>query len=159
MKITDETLKCYLEETRFLLAKIRNNPKGYADTLKYFSMTKDNSKILGFTSVYNLCKAVEDIYKSLCDGKIVFTENLELLLKIVCEEIAECCNLIEENSPLYNEVDVRPYLLYCDKAVAGEIFDPTHITRNAENGDIQQVKKGLVTHKKREQKAKDKTTY
>ena len=95
------------------------------------------------------------INKSLCDGKIVFTENLELLLKIVCEEIAECCNLIEENSPLYNEVDVRPYLLYCDKAVAGEIFDPTHITRNAENGDLQQVKKGLVTHKKREQKAKD----
>ncbi|MBP5357878.1 MAG: response regulator [Treponema sp.] len=156
MKITDETLRCYLEETHLLLYQIKNNPKGYRETLRYFSMIKDNSRILGFTAVYNLFKGIEDIYKSLCDGKIVYTENLELLLKIVCEEIEECCNLIEEKSPLFNQVDVRPYLLYCDKAVAGEIFDPTHITRNSENGDIQEIRQKISSiNKKREQKPKD----
>ncbi|MBP5751802.1 MAG: hypothetical protein J6W60_02940, partial [Treponema sp.] len=125
MKTTDETLKCYLEETRHLLSLIKNDSKGYRENLKLFSMIKDNSKILGFTTVYNLFKGIEDIYKSLCDGKIAYTENLELLLKIVCGEIDECCNLIEDGSPLLNDIDVRPYLLYCDKAVAGEIFDPS----------------------------------
>ena len=156
MKTTDETLKCYLEETRHLLSLIKNDSKGYRENLKLFSMIKDNSKILGFTTVYNLFKGIEDIYKSLCDGKIAYTENLELLLKIVCGEIDECCNLIEDGSPLLNDIDVRPYLLYCDKAVAGEIFDPSHLTKKTENDDWLENKiKVSRARKKREQKNSD----
>ncbi|MBO7637717.1 MAG: response regulator [Treponema sp.] len=133
MKVSEETLQCYLDETRQLIGKINKAPKKYSEILKYLSMTKDNSKILGFSSVYNLYKAIEDIYKALCDDKIVFSENLEQLLKIVCDKISECCNLIQNESPDYDDIDVRPYLLYCDKAVAGEIFDPSHLVKSNES--------------------------
>ena len=69
-------------------------------------MTRENSRLLGYMSVYHLYKAVEDIYKALCDDKIVFSENLALLLNLVAEKIAECCNLIETKSPELEEVDV-----------------------------------------------------
>ena len=132
MKELDETTRCYLAETRFLIDQLKKHPKEYYTNLRYLSMTKDNSRILGYTQVYNLYKATEDIYKALCDDKLVFSENLNLLLNLVADKFSECCNLIETQNPEYAEVDVRPYLLYCDKAVAGEIFDPNHLIRHTE---------------------------
>ena len=132
MKELDDTLKCYLTETRFLISELKNHPKNYRELLRFLSMTKDNSRILGYTQIYNLYKAVEDIYKALCDKKLIFSENLVLLLNLVADKLAECCNLLEANSPEFQDIDVRPYLLYCDKAVAGEIFDPNHLIRHTE---------------------------
>ena len=132
MKELDNTTRCYLAETRFLIDEIKKHPKNYYANLKYLSMTKDNSRILGYSQVYYLYKATEDIYKALCDDKLVFSDNLKLLLSLVADKLAECCNLIETRSPEFEEIDVRPYLLYCDKAVAGEIFDPNHLIRHTE---------------------------
>ncbi len=131
-KELDETIKCYLAETRTLIDELKSHPKNYRGNLKFLSMTRENSRLLGYMNVYHLYKAVEDIYKALCDDKIVFSENLALLLNLVAEKIAECCNLIETKSPELEEIDVRQYLLYCDKAVAGEIFDPNHLVRHTE---------------------------
>ena len=132
MKELDETLNCYLKETRYLVKLLKEHPKNFGGNLRYMSMTKDNSRILGYMPIYYLYKSVEDIYKALCDEKIVYSENLVLLLNLVADKIAECCNLLETKSPDYDEIDVRPYLLYCDKAVAGEIFDPNHLIRHTE---------------------------
>jgi CheY-like chemotaxis protein len=106
--------------------------------------------------MYSLHKAVEDIYKALCDDKIVFSDNLVLLLKLVAEKMEECCNLIETQSPEIAEIDVRPYLLYCDKAVAGEIFDPNHIIRHNNENDkwlINKLKAARARKHKTEKKA------
>ena len=130
MKETDNVIKSYIEETKFLIQSLRENQTEYFQTLKFISMTKENSRLLGFTPVYYLYKAVEDIYKALCDNKLVYSKNLSLLLKIVADKMEECCQIIETKPADINEVDVKQYLLYCDKAVAGEIFDPNHIIKN-----------------------------
>ena len=155
MKEPDDIIKSYIEETRHLIQELTADQKDYIQTLKFISMTKDNSRILGFTPVYYLYKAVEDIYKALCDDKLVFSKNLNLLLKIVADKLEECCQLIETHSPDINDVDVKQYLLYCDKAVAGEIFDPNHIVKNpdAEKWLVQKAK-ALKTQKRRTRKKK-----
>ena len=155
MKELDDTIKSYLAETRHLIDELKQHPRHYAQTLKFLSMTKDNSRLLGFSQVYNLYKAVEDIYKALCDDKIVYSENLELLLKLVADKMEECCKLIETQSPELAELDVRPYLLYCDKAVAGEIFDPTHLVHHNVETDkwlINKLKAARARRRKAEKK-------
>ena len=135
MKEINETTKCYLQETRFLINELENNPRSFASILRFLSMTKDNSRMLGFIPAYKLYKALEDIYKALCDGKLVYSDNVNLLLILVAHKLVECCFIIEnedyELSDLL-EIDVKPYLLYCDKAVAGEIFDPHYLLAHAE---------------------------
>ncbi len=126
----DDTTKYFLEETRALIASIRKNPKDYFNLLRTLSMTKDNSRMLGYIPVYKLYKALEDVYKAICDKKLAFSENLETLINIVCGELVSLCNMIENKSSQITEVDVRQYLLYCDKAVAGEIFDPKHLLKS-----------------------------
>ena len=156
MKELDDTIKTYLTETRHLIGELKEHPQSYAQILKFLSMTKDNSRLLGFTQVYNLYKAVEDIYKALCDDKIVYSDNLILLLKLVADEMEECCKLIEAQSPELAEVDVRPYLLYCDKAVAGEIFDPNHLVRHNTETDrwlINKLKAARAIKRRKEKKA------
>ena len=127
MKEVDDTIKNYISETRHLIQLLVEQPEEYAQTLRFISMTKDNSRLLGYTPMHYLYKAVEDIYKALCDDKLAFSKNLNLLLQIVADKMEECCQLIEKQSPDIHDVDVKQYLLYCDKAVAGEIFDPNHI--------------------------------
>ena len=149
MNELDEITQCYLKETRILIDALRKQPKLYSGNLKFLSMTKDNSRILGYTHVYNLYKAVEDIYKALCDNKIAFSENLQLLLNLVADKMEECCKLIETKTPEYDVIDVRPYLLYCDKAVAGEIFDPNHLIRQTETDRSNSKKKKALRASKR----------
>lgn len=152
-KELDETVKCYLTETRTLIDELKNHPKNYRANLKFISMTKDNSRILGYMPVYNLYKAVEDIYKALCDDKIVFSENLELLLNLTADKIEECCRLLENKDPEFNELDVRQYMLYCDKAVAGEIFDPNHLIKHTDTDKwLQHKLKAARANRRRAQK-------
>ena len=73
----DDTLKCYLGETRSLISVIRNEPESYLKHLRMLSMTKDNSHLLGYENIYKLYKALEDIYKALLDEKLVFSNNLK----------------------------------------------------------------------------------
>ena len=73
-KRTDIT-GCYLKETRSLVNELKNNPQNFARILRTLSMTKDNSRILGYIPVYKLYKALEDVYKALCDEKISFNET------------------------------------------------------------------------------------
>ncbi len=150
----DDTIKCYLEETRLLISALRKNPKDFRNHLRTLSMTKDNSHMLGFVQIYKLYKALEDIYKALCDKKLLFSDNLETLINIVCNEISSLCTMIETNSEEINNCDVKPYLLYCDKAVAGEIFDPKHLLKqNHSKSRIEKKFKSL--NKIRNSKAKD----
>ncbi|MBR1639666.1 MAG: response regulator [Treponema sp.] len=118
-----ETTRYYLQETGYLIAELRRNPKNYYGILKYISMTKDNSHILGYISIYKLYKALEDVYKALCDKKLAFSENLNTLILLVADKIEHICLLIKENPSAIEDEDIHIYLLYCDKAVAGEIFD------------------------------------
>ena len=125
----DDTLKCYLGETRSLISVIRNEPESYLKHLRMLSMTKDNSHLLGYENIYKLYKALEDIYKALLDEKLVFSNNLKSLILIILDEISLLCDMIESSSEDYDKVDIRPYIMYSDKAVAGEIFEAKHLLK------------------------------
>ncbi len=128
--IDEKVIKNFLEETRSLVYLFRKNPESYENILKYISMTKDNSRLLGYVPVFKLIKALEDICKALCDDKINLNENLKTLIEIVCDKISEYCILIEKKNFDSQEFDIKPYLLYCDKAVAGEIYSPKHLLKH-----------------------------
>ncbi len=147
-----EAIKCYLTETRHLINDIKKEPENYRPILRTLSMTKDNSKIIGFIPIYKLYKALEDLYKSLCDDKIIFSENLHTLINLVADKILDCCMLIEADNFDMDEIDVKPYLLYCDKAVAGEIFNSNHLLKRRESKSRIERKINQVQNKLPEQK-------
>ncbi len=130
----NKTKKCYLEETRSLISSIRNAPEDYRNHLRMLSMTKDNSHLMGYESVFKLYKALEDIYKALLDEKLIFSKNLRTLIVIVLDEINLFCEMIQKGlEEEIKAVDIKPYILYCDKAVAGEIFEPKHLLQMAKS--------------------------
>ena len=117
-------LKNYLLETRWLAHALKNQPKSVREILRVISLTKDNSLILGFTPVYKILRAIEELYKGFLDKRINFTKNIEILLDAVSDKIFQICTLIEngEQEELL-EIGITSYLLYLDKALAGEIFN------------------------------------
>ena len=94
------------------------------EILRVLSITRDSSLLLGFTPVYRLYKATEDLYKAIIDGKAVFSENLYFLINQTADKLSEMCDMIEQGrmQELFAE-NVKPYLLFLDKAVAGELFN------------------------------------
>ena len=123
-------IKNYLAETRWLVHTLRTQPEIAREILRVLSITKDSSLILGFTPVYNLYKGTEDLYKAILDGKTVFTDNLIVLIRETADKLAEMCDMIEQGrmDELF-EVNLRQYLLYLDKAVAGEIFNAKNLIK------------------------------
>ncbi len=121
-------IKNYLAETRWLAHTLKTQPEITREILRVLSITKDSSLILGFTPVYNLYKATEDLYKAIIDGKANFTENLLVLIRETADKLNEMCNMIEDGrmEELF-DVNLRQYLLYLDKAVAGEIFNAQNL--------------------------------
>ena len=117
-------IKNYLAETRWLAHTLRTQPEMTQEILRVLSITRDSSLILGFTPVYRLYKATEDLYKAIIDGKTVFSDNLFLLINETADKLSEMCDMIEQGrmNELF-DVNVKPYLLYLDKAVAGELFN------------------------------------
>ena len=117
-------IKNYLAETRWLSQTLKTQPEMTQEILRVLSITRDSSLLLGFTPVYRLYKATEDLYKAIIDGKAVFSDNLYFLINETADKISEMCDMIEEGrmNDLF-EVNVKPYLLYLDKAVAGELFN------------------------------------
>ena len=116
-------ISAYLLETENLVRFIKKSPLEFELILNYLKTTKNNSRLLGFLPVFKLFKALEDVYGALADGTISYTENLHNLIDEVADKINQCCSLIEKNDDSINFMDIHLYLLYCDKAVAKEIFD------------------------------------
>ena len=137
-------IKNYLAETRWLTRTLKTSPEITQEILRVLSITRDSSLLLGFTPVYRLYKATEDLYKAIIDGKTVFSDNLFVLINETADKLSEMCDMIEQGrmSELF-EVNIRPYLLYLDKAVAGEIF-------NAQNLFSENPKKTLLLSQKTE---------
>ena len=130
-------IKNYLSETRWLSAALKENPGVWSGILRVLSITKDNSRILGFTPVYKIYCALENLYKAVIDGKTLFNENVLVLLSKVSDKISEMCDLIENGDiDSLLETEIRPYLLYLDKAEAGEIFSAEHLGAKAEEKRI-----------------------
>lgn len=117
-------IKNYLAETRWLAHTLKTQPEMTQEILRVLSITRDSSLLLGFTPVYRLYKATEDLYKAIIDGKAVFSDNLYFLINETADKLSEMCDMIEEGrmEELFAE-NVKPYLLYLDKAVAGELFN------------------------------------
>ena len=125
----DSVIKNYLAETRWLVHTLKTQPEITKEILRVLSITRDSSLILGFTPVYKLYKGTEDLYKAIIDGKTFFSENLLILIHETADKLSEMCDMIEEGrmEDLFNE-NLRLYLLYLDKAVAGEIFNAQNLT-------------------------------
>ena len=117
-------IKNYLAETRWLANTLKTQPEMTQEILRVLSITRDSSLLLGFTPVYRLYKATEDLYKAIIDGKAVFSDNLYFLINETADKLSEMCDKIEQGrmEELFAE-NVKPYLLYLDKAVAGELFN------------------------------------
>ncbi len=124
-------IKNYLAETRWLAHTLKTQPEITREILRVLSITKDSSLILGFSPVYNLYTATEDLYKAIIDGKTVFSENLLVLIRETADKLSEMCDMIEEGrmEDLFN-INIRQYLLYLDKAVAGEIFNAQNLVNS-----------------------------
>ena len=146
--ILDDPVQCYLDETRSLIAYIRKSPEEYYPILRTLSMTKDNSHMMGYEPVYKLYKALEDVYKALCDEKLAFSKNLRTLINLVLDKLIFFCDMIDSDSPDMESENIKPYLLYCDKAVAGEIFEPKHLLQ------LTKIKNTPVKHKRSRSKSK-----
>ena len=138
-------IKNYLAETRWLAHTLKTQPEITKEILRVLSITKDSSLILGFTPVYNLYTATEDLYKAIIDGKTVFSENLLVLINETADKLSEMCDMIEEGrmEDLF-DVNIKQYLIYLDKAVAGEIFNAQNLIQVR-----QKRKKSLVLKKKK----------
>ena len=153
-------IKNYLLETRWIAQVLKHQPKIVNEILRVLSITKDNSLLLGFPPVYKILKAIENLYKGLNDRQINFTENLEILLEAVSEKLFQICTLIEngEQEELL-EIGINTYLLYLDKALAGEIFNAAKVfprknqrlfLENALNQNTVEDKASSQTEKKAE---------
>ena len=123
-----EIVKCYLAETRLLCLEIKKNASAPQKILHFIRMTKDNSRMLKYMPIFNLLKALEGVYTAVVDERIAIRLNVEILIDEVADEVCRICRLIEINSPELEDLDVRPYILFCDKAVVGEIFDAEKIS-------------------------------
>ncbi|MBQ5400030.1 MAG: hypothetical protein IIU15_02210, partial [Treponema sp.] len=118
-----EIIRCYLAETRRLCSEIKKNTASPRKILNFIRMTKDNSRMLRFMPIFNLLKALEGVYTAAVDERVLLRLNIEILIGEVADEVCRICHLIEIKSPELEELDVRPYIMFCDKAVVGEIFD------------------------------------
>ena len=126
-------IKNYLLETRWLAQALKDRPKIDREIFRVICITKNNSLILGFKPVYRLYRALEEVYKAIVDKKLTFSEALFVLLEAVSEKLFAVCNLIEKGQlDEVLETDINPYLLFLDKALAGEIFNASHLVSKKE---------------------------
>ena len=149
-KELSQVVKTYLFETRSLAKNLEELPQNVQENLNYLKISKDNSGLLDFQKLYKLLKALEDVYESLNDGSIVFTENIKDLVKEVAAKINECCNVIEKNdeNQTLDDVDIHRLLVYCDKAVAKEIFDIKQVVKT---GPKHSILKLILEHYKKDE--------
>lgn len=127
-KKLDVVRQKYLLETKNVVAEIKHSPSQVKLILELICFTKDLSDILGFSKIYKLYCGLEKIYVSLSEKEIVYSENIESLVKSVCDAIIQCC--VELESDDEEDMDISSLILYCDRAAAAEIFDADALKKN-----------------------------
>ncbi|MBQ1833214.1 MAG: hypothetical protein II114_05505, partial [Treponema sp.] len=145
--MAEDVIKCYLAETRLLCSEVRKNTADPAKILNFIRMTKDNSRILKFIPIFNLLKALEGVYTAVVDERIAIRLNIEILVQEVADEICKICMMIEKNSPEIEDLDIRPYIMFCDKAVVGEIFAAEKISGRSAKKNPDQESSGEMEEK------------
>ena len=127
-------VRSFLDETRNLAEKLKTETKDVGKIAQLLISVQDNPKLLqdlneGFIAIYKLQLSLIGLYNSIQDKKILLNENIEILIQLVADKITEICEIIEDdifNSKKitdFEEINIASYLLYLDKAIAGEIFD------------------------------------
>ena len=129
--ISQEITDSFISETEELLDEIRknvlssktnpDNDEHLASLLRDLHTIKGNSRMLGHKPVEKLAHAVEDIYKSVKDGKIKNTDRLVRIVFFVSDKMKECLRAIRKNDGEPRGVDL--YLRYCDKISSGDFID------------------------------------
>lgn len=104
-----------------ILKNAADNKEALTELLRALHTIKGNSRMLGFYTVEKLAHAVEDIYKSVKDGKVKSTDRLVRLVYHVSEKMQDCLYQIKKSGT--DEQSVELYLVYCDKVACGEIID------------------------------------
>ncbi len=126
---SEEVLNAYLSEMKLLIDMLKNAPANYGKILRLLSMAKDISRLLGFLPVYKMCKALEGLYKALCDKNVLFNENIKILIETIANKLSELLQVIQSPDDSLEDADIHSFLLYCDKAAAGEIFNASFLTK------------------------------
>lgn len=130
-KVSSDIIESYVSEVKELLESARkdimtlknsqSDSDALSNLLRSLHTIKGNSRMLGFPTIEKLSHAVEDIYKSVKDGKIKNTDRLVKLVYAVADKIEECvASIIKKGT---DEKNIESYLLYCDKIAAGELID------------------------------------
>ncbi|MBQ7159253.1 MAG: response regulator [Treponema sp.] len=129
--VSSDITESYVSEVKELLDSSRkdiinlkvtqNDPETMARLLRNLHTIKGNSRMLGYPTIEKLSHAVEDIFKSVKDGKIKNTDRLVRLVFSVADKIAECTSQIIKRGT--DEQNIELYLQYCDKLAAGELID------------------------------------
>ncbi|MBQ5538334.1 MAG: Hpt domain-containing protein, partial [Treponema sp.] len=130
-KISSDITESYIAEIGELIVEFKNDvlalkaaPKDegiLSRLLRNLHTMKGNSRMLGFSCVERLSHSVEDVYKSVKDGKIRNSDRLVQLVSVVADKIMECVAHIKRTGSDAMNIDI--YLQYCDKIAAGELVD------------------------------------
>ena len=130
-KIAADITESYLAELGELLESARKDVldvKASPDDaallsrlLRTLHTIKGNSRMLGYQTIEKLAHAVEDLYKSIKDGRIKNSDRLVRVVFFVLDKIAGCSSDIRKKGFDTEEIDL--YLQYCDKMAAGELVD------------------------------------
>lgn len=146
-KLSSDIIESFTAEVHELLALSRKDiialkaaqidEETLSRLLRNLHTIKGNARMLEFSTIEKLAHAVEDIYKSVKDGKIKSTDRLITLVCAVADKMDECVTSVSKNGT--DEKDIELYLQYCDKLAAGELIDidsfASEIKKQVENTD------------------------
>lgn len=127
-KQLDVVRQKYILETKNVVSEIKKAPSQVKLILELICFTKDLARILEFTKIYKLYCALEKVYVSLSEKEISYSENIETLVRYVCDAINMRCTELE-NGDDDETTDISSLILDCDRAAAGEIFDAEGLTK------------------------------
>ena len=145
--IPSEITDSFLSETAELLEEIRKNAvasKAEEDAsgalsalLRDLHTIKGNARMLGHTTIERLAHAVEDVYKSVQDGKIKNTDRLVRVVFFVSDKMRECLSEVRRGSA--DALDVDMYLRCCDRISAGDFIDIDALTREIQKEQAERI--------------------
>ncbi len=145
-KISEDITESFLSESEELLEKVKknvitlksdpNNAELLDDLLRNLHTIKGNSRMLGYNTIEHLSHAMEDVYKSVKDGKNKISDRLVRLIYLVADKISECLSGIRKNGN--DSSDTEIYITYCDKIAAGELFDIENVVSEIQKQNLDQ---------------------
>lgn len=116
----------HLEKITAIFAKSSIDKEDLQTLLRIVHTIKGSSRMLAFTSIEKLSHAIEDIFKSIDNGKINFSENNRLLFKIATNKIKTALSNLQKNkSDDIENLDI--ILEKCKIACTEEVFDLSEI--------------------------------